>query len=105
MNNSISKLLAATIVAGSSIYASAQNPDAKYDNWPTYDGSDLELLVDNSGTHFTLWSPEAQAAKVLLYDTDRNTPATDTLDMKKANQGTWRVSVDKPLYGLSLIHI
>lgn len=99
MNNSISKLLAATIVAGSSIYASAQNPDAKYDNWPTYDGSDLELIVDNSGTHFTLWSPEAQAAKVLLYDTDRNTPATDTLDMKKANQGTWRVSVDKPLYG------
>ena len=29
-------------------------------------------MVDNAGTHFTLWSPEAKAAEVLLYPTDRN---------------------------------
>lgn len=55
MNHSISKLMAATIIAGSSIYASAQNNvDAKYSTWPTYDGNDLEMVVDNHSTRFTL---------------------------------------------------
>ena len=91
--------MAATIIAGSSLYATAQNVDSKYDTWPTYDGSDLEMVVDNNSTHFTLWSPDAQAARVMLYDTDRNTPATDTIEMTKGQQGTWRASVAKPLYG------
>ena len=100
MNDCISKLLAATLVAGSSVCAAAQtNPDAKYNSWPSYDGSDLEMVVEGNTTRFTLWSPEAQAARVMLYDTDRNTPATDTLQMKKSEKGTWRASVDQPLYG------
>lgn len=73
--------------------------DEQYDSWPTYRGDDLELRVDNSGTHFTLWSPKAQAAKVLIYDTDRNTPAVDTLTMTPSDGGTWRVSVPEKLYG------
>ena len=73
--------------------------DEQYDSWPTYRGDDLELRVDNSGTHFTLWSPKAQAAKVLIYNTDRNTPAVDTLTMTPSAGGTWRVSVPEKLYG------
>lgn len=73
--------------------------DEQYDSWPTYRGDDLELRVDNSGTHFTLWSPKAQAAKVLIYNTDRNTPAVDTLTMTQSDSGTWRVSVPEKLYG------
>ncbi len=100
MNYKISNILAATLVAGSSVCAAAQNEsDAKYTNWPTYNGEDLELTVDNKGTHFTLWSPEAQAARVMLYNTDRNTSAFDTLYMAKGDQGTWRASVARQLYG------
>lgn len=73
--------------------------DEQYDSWPSYRGDDLELRVDNSGTHFTLWSPKAQAAKVLIYNTDRNTPAVDTLTMTPSDGGTWRVSVPEKLYG------
>lgn len=73
--------------------------DEQYDSWPSYRGNDLELRVDNSGTHFTLWSPKAQAAKVLIYNTDRNTPAVDTLAMTQSDGGTWRVSVPEKLYG------
>lgn len=73
--------------------------DEQYDSWPSYRGADLELRVDNSGTHFTLWSPKAQAAKVLIYNTDRNTPAVDTLAMTQSDGGTWRVSVPEKLYG------
>lgn len=79
----------------------AQTPavDAKYETFPAYSGSDLELTVDAAGTHFALWSPEATAARVNLYDTDRNTPAVQVLDMTKGDSGVWRVSVPERLYG------
>lgn len=91
-------LAIAAIGMPASVFA-RQNNDSDYAKWPTYDGDDLELKVDNSGTHFTLWSPKADSAEVLIYDTDRNTPATDTLAMHRADHGTWRVSVPEKLYG------
>ena len=77
----------------------AQNPDAKYANYPTYSGEDLELTVDSKGTHWRLWSPEAEAARVILYPTGLNTAATDTLEMKRSEKGTWTASVPRQLYG------
>jgi pullulanase len=59
----------------------------------------LELTVDNNSTHFALWSPKADAAQVLLYDTDRNSAAFDTLKMQLDKYGVWRASKDKVLYG------
>ena len=82
-----------------SLQAGAQNPDAKYASFPTYAGEDLELTVDNNGTHWRLWSPEATAARVILYPTGLNTAATDTIDMKRAEQGTWTASAPEKLYG------
>ena len=79
--------------------AMAAESDARFASFPAYEGSDLELLVDSSGTHFTLWSPEAEAAQVLLYPTDRNSAAEDTLAMLRAESGTWRASVPSRLYG------
>ena len=76
-----------------------QYMESEYASWPVYGGSDLELTVDNSGTHFALWSPKAEAAEVLVYDTDRNTPAVDTLAMTRGESGTWRASVPEKLYG------
>ena len=35
--------------------------DEQYANFPVYTGDDLELKVDSKGTHFTLWSPQADA--------------------------------------------
>lgn len=78
---------------------SAADPDARFASFPSYAGTDLELTVDASGTHFTLWSPEAQAAQVLLYPTDRNSAPDDTLDMTRGDCGTWRASVPAQLYG------
>ncbi len=77
----------------------AQNDESRYDSWPAYTGDDLELKVDASGTHFTLWSPEAESAKVNIYDTDRNTPAVQTIEMHKGDKGTWRATVPEQLYG------
>lgn len=79
--------------------AKAQNPDAKFDSFPHYEGTDMELTVDSNGTHFALWSPEAQEAKVNLYNTDRNSAPFQVLQMAKGEKGIWRASVPEQLYG------
>ncbi len=97
------KLCTALVLAASSLLAPVTyadtNMEQSYAEWPSYAASDLELKVDGSGTHFTLWSPKADAVEVRLYDTDRNTPAVETLKMHKSDNGTWRVSVPEKLYG------
>ncbi len=93
------RLFTACIGAMAATIAMAAESDARFASFPAYEGSDLELLVDSSGTHFTLWSPEAEAAQVLLYPTDRNSAAEDTLAMLRTESGTWRASVPSRLYG------
>ena len=94
---------AAVVAAGAALMASCavkhSEGDDRYLSWETYDGDDLEMTVDDAGTHFALWSPEAQAARVILYDGDINTAAIDTLAMDKTDKGVWRASVDQQLYG------
>ena len=79
--------------------AMAQNFDDKYLSCPSYSGEDLELSVDTQGTHWRLWSPEAQAARVIIYPSGLHTAAIDTIAMTPAAQGTWCASVPEQLYG------
>lgn len=90
-------VIATALLLGPSVFA--QNVDAKYKDFPTYAASDLELVVDANGTHFSLWSPEAEAAEVLLYNSGRNTPSYQTLPMTKGSNGVWRAAVAEQLYG------
>ena len=100
MNKPFSKILTLTILAGSGLCAAAQTDiDAKYATWPEYEGTDLEVTVDNGHTYFTLWSPEAEAAQVNLYDADRASALYSNIDMTRCDHGTWRATVDQPLYG------
>ena len=99
-NQNFSKaMIAISLALGCVSSAAATNHDNRYDEFPVYDGTDLELTVNRSGTHFALWSPEADSAEVSLYDTGRNTPAYLTLPMTKGEKGVWRASVAEPLYG------
>ncbi len=83
-------------MAGMSACSSA---DKGPDSWPTYDGDDLELSVDANGTHFALWSPKADAARVYLYDADGGSAPIDSLEMDLADGGVWRASSQEQLYG------
>ena len=104
MNKLIMSICTGALISGAAVCAYASEPaswprNAVLNALPTYDGDDLELKVDANGTHWRLWSPEAQAAQVILYNTDRNTPAVDTLNMRKGENGTWTMEVKVKLYG------
>lgn len=91
-------IMATAVISGAE-KAYATSPDEIYSTYETYNGQDLELVVDEAGTHFTLWSPKADAARVLIYDSGGNSAPVDTLDMTKSDSGTWRVSNPEKLYG------
>ena len=105
MNLNVSNLCRSTLLSGAltlgipAFAAETINMETAYASLPSYNGDDLELTVNNTGTHFTLWSPQADEVRVMLYPTDRNSAAIDTLEMKRADNGTWRASVAEKLYG------
>ena len=74
--------------------------ESQYASLPSYNGEDLELTVNDNGTHFRLWSPQAEAARVYLYNTDCNSVATDSLEMTRDENGTWVASAPGQLYGM-----
>lgn len=99
------KTLMATAMTSAFIFSAIPvHAQSRYDeqflSYPTYSGSDLELSVDGSGTHFKLWSPKASSVRVNLYDNGRTgTPYTTLPMVFDAASGTWSVSVAQQLYG------
>ncbi|MDE6703514.1 MAG: type I pullulanase, partial [Muribaculaceae bacterium] len=79
--------------------AIAENNDSRFDSFPTYSGSDLELDANSQRANFRLWSPEAEAVKLSIYPTDRNSAAIETVEMKRSTDGTWSASLPGNYYG------
>ncbi|MDE5871258.1 MAG: type I pullulanase, partial [Muribaculaceae bacterium] len=74
--------------------------DRQFENYPTYNGDDLELTVDSTGTHFRLWSPKAEEVTLNLYDTELNGEPYRTVAMTfHPENGTWTTSEPEQLYG------
>jgi len=71
-----------------------------YDDYPPYYGNDLELIYTPQKSDFTLWSPAATKARVKIYVSGTGGDATDIIDMKASDDGTWRASVDRDLMGM-----
>lgn len=95
----LSAAFASAVVASAQSQNTPRYMESEYASWPVYRGPDLELSLDATGTYFTLWSPKAEAAEVIIYDTDRNTAPVQILQMKPSDNGTWRVAVPEMLYG------
>lgn len=105
MNVSFSRLCRGVFVAGMSaiaipaINAYAADMETVFATLPSYAGEDLELVADNAGARFRLWSPQAEAVKVLIYPTDRNSSPIDTIGLTKNDNGTWSGHIAKNLIG------
>lgn len=81
---------------------SACNSTPKYtsfDEYPVYEGNDLELTYSPQSSSFRVWAPTATKVKLLLYDDGNEGGAYQTLDMNRSEQGTWTLKVDENLKG------
>ncbi len=89
------------VPAGMMPQAYAQSKyDEKFNDYPTYSGEDLELKVDETGTHFRLWSPKAEEVKLNLYETGHTGEPYESVAMNfNPASGTWTYTVPSKLYG------
>ena len=102
MNRTVMSIIGLAAISLGSHAAEPLSPcqaDARFADFPTYNADDLELLVNDRGTHFTLWSPEAEEVTIQLYDTDRDTAPTGIHRMTRSNNGTWRFTSPENLTG------
>lgn len=95
----IYSLIMATLLTCSLPALARSSYDTRFDNYPHYAGSDLEMTVGPTSTAFRLWSPKAEAVTLRLFDDGRTGEAVQTLPMTKSENGTWSVSVPGQLYG------
>ena len=58
-----------------------------------------ECVYSGDKTEFSVWSPKAEAARLLLYRSAQDTAAFMTCDMKKSKGGLWKVTVREDLKG------
>ena len=59
-----------------------------------------ECVYSGDKTEFSVWSPKAEAARLLLYRSAQDTAAFMTCDMKKSKGGLWEVTVREDLKGV-----
>ncbi len=99
MTTALSMILPGVFTGGAELYAQSKY-DEQFVKYPTYSGGDLELKVDQAGTHFRLWSPEAEAVDLNLYDNGHTGSPYRTIEMRKdESTSTWTASVAGELYG------
>lgn len=79
--------------------SAATSPDAIYDSFPTYSGTDLGLTLADGQARFRLWSPKASAVRLYIYDNANTATPSETIEMQPADGGTWTASLSPVPYG------
>ncbi len=70
-----------------------------FNDYPFYDGDDLELTYTPEVSRFRVWSPAADAVKLLLFEDGYEGSAYEMHDMKPDEKGTWLVEIPEDLMG------
>lgn len=70
-----------------------------FDKYPGYYGNDLELVYKPEQSIFTLWAPTASKARLNLYAAGEGGEPEEQIEMNMADDGTWRINVDRDLKG------
>ncbi len=88
------------LVISGLLSACASTPHyATLNDYPVYDGSDLELTYSPQSCKFRVWAPAADQVKLLLYDNGSEGGAYQTHDLSRSENGTWALKTDENLKG------
>ena len=96
MKKLISMVLAIGLLVS---FSSGSTKFESYDEYPVYNGSDLELTYTPQSSKFRVWSPAADEVKLLLFDSGSEGSAYEMKDMKRSKNGTWIATADGDLKG------
>lgn len=77
-------------------FSKAQRAGGTY---PEYKGSDLGLSFTPKRSGFRIWAPTASAVKLRIYDQPLGGTSAQTLEMRRAKNGTWTASIRGNLSG------
>ncbi len=67
--------------------------------YPVYHGDDLGLTYTPQQSIFKIWSPTADAARIIFYGSSLGIDQLGSYMMSKSANGTWTISFDKDLKG------
>lgn len=88
------------LFAFSSLLVQAAPKDyASFSDYPTPKGSLTEMTYSPERTEFKLWAPTASEVQLRLYENGSGGEAVQTKRMKRASDGTWRVTLGGNLEG------
>ena len=96
MKKSILMLVIASVLIGCS---SNYKKYKSFDEYPVYNGNDLELNYSATGSKFRVWAPTADEVKLLLFDNGIEGAAYMMKNMHRSKNGTWVVAVSGDLKG------
>ncbi len=103
---SVMMLSSAMVMTAQAVTNNDQSTGAytnRYDNYATYNGSDLGANYSANSTTFKVWAPTASKVQVKLYNTGSDSEAgagvISTTDMTKDNStGVWSITIDGDLH-------
>ncbi|MDD3079656.1 MAG: type I pullulanase [Paludibacter sp.] len=70
-----------------------------FEEYPAYNGNDLELTYNPQASKFRVWAPTADKVKLLLYDNGDEGSAYQIYDMGRSEEGTWTKTINENLKG------
>jgi pullulanase len=88
------------LIISALLSACASTPHyATFNDYPVYDGSDMEFTYSPQSSKFRVWAPTADQVKLLLYDNGSEGGAYQTYDLDRSENGTWSLKIDENLKG------
>jgi len=90
-------LLAATILMGCN---TSKKKEMNFDEYPVRTDNLLEMEYSPQQTQFALWAPTADEVRVLVYEAGEGGHPLKTINLKAADDGTWRGTANEDLNGL-----
>lgn len=72
---------------------------SEFEDQYTYTGDDLGVTFTGGSTNFRVWAPTAEKVEVNIYSAGNGGSAEQTVEMTKAEKGTWVLSANGNLSG------
>jgi pullulanase len=91
-------LILLSVLLGCQSPESVPNYDA-YDDYPTYEGTDLGLNYSPEQSTFKVWAPTAEALQLKLYTEGLAGTPLQTIAMQRVKDGVWEATIQEDLMG------